>query len=136
MKKIILPCLFSLILLSCEKEDHIVHHYAPKPLPEEVNIRIINSTDHAFQSVYVNSLGGENFYGDIPSGDSTAYAHYWFAYRFATVELLINHDTLRLEPINYVGEQTLKEGSYTYQLDLIHSPQGDSVLTLELIKDN
>jgi hypothetical protein len=105
-----------LVFYSCNKDQV---QLASEAESYEVDIRIENESGSDFESVYINTSGGSFNYGDILSGDTTNYVHFDFAYNYAYVELLVNGDTLIIQPIDYVGEEKLSEGLYTYQLDLL-----------------
>lgn len=113
---------------SCDKVETV----SPIPDSYEVEIRIENVSGSNFQSVYVNTSGGEQLYGNIDAGDTTPYFHYDFAYNYAYVQLTINNDTFAIQPIDYVGEQKLAEGHHTYKLNYDSTGLG---LTMTVVKD-
>ena len=51
------------------------------------------------------------------------------------MELMIDSATFTLQPIAYVGETTLENGLYTYQIDEHESQDQYSRLSLTLIED-
>ena len=105
------------------------------PIPEKVNIRIQNLSEYDFEQVYVDTGGGENHFGDLGSGQSSPYAEFGSAFRYAFVQLRIMEDSLTLQPTDFVGEELLEKGFYTYQLDIpfYESPNGS--LSLRLRRD-
>jgi hypothetical protein len=54
------------------------------------------------------------------------------AYGYAYVEAIVDGRTLRLVPIDHVGEDYLKAGSYTYELGVYGDAQS---LTHRLVRD-
>lgn len=107
----------SLLLLSlllscaaCKKEDDAN--------PGGLTIRIRNGSTYAFQSVYVNTSGGENTYGQLPAGQSTPYKSFASAYRYAYAKVLVDGQEVVWQPIDYVGEKKLEDGKYTYVLSI------------------
>jgi hypothetical protein len=92
---------------SCQKSNDLE--------PQGITIRIRNASSYSFESVYVNTSGGENTYGALAAGQSTQYlGGYTQAYRYAYIKVVINGQELVLQPIYYVGETGLTPGSYTY----------------------
>ena len=99
--------------------------------PNEVGIRIENSSIHDYTDVHVNTGGGEQDYGDLASGQFSDHRIFNFAYSYAFVQLGINGDTLTIQPIDYVGETKLDCGNYTYRIGV---DQAGS-LSIALIED-
>jgi len=65
--------------------------------------------------VYVNTSGGENTYGPVAAGQSTQYlGGYTKAYRYAYIKVVVDGQELVLQPIDYVGETLMTQGSCTY----------------------
>lgn len=131
--KYFLGICFALVLAACKKEDV---QPAPESASYEVDIRIENQSGSTFESVFVNTSGGAYNYGNILPGDTTNYYHFDFAYNYAYIELIANNDTLIIQPIDFVGEEKLSEGLYTYRLNLIDMGlNNDSVLVMNTVKD-
>ena len=86
-----------------------------------------------FDSVIVNSPGGKQVYQQISAGSFSVYKPYSFIYRYASIEVYYNNRKLQLQPIDYVGEQKLTPGKYTYQLRIMINLQ--DFLLLECKKD-
>ena len=124
MKRIITG--LSLILLA------LVSSCTEESLEQNKNvlIRVENISDYDFDQVMVNTSGGEEGYGTVPSGAVSSYQAYEFAYSFATVELRILGTKFAFTPIDYTGETRLTNGSYTYQVDVDNFT--DRSLTLRL----
>ncbi len=104
---ILLMALF--LLLGCQKEA--------KTLEEGVFIRIENTSKFSYQNIKV-SITEEKFYEPLAPGTSSAYQRFSKAFRYAYIELKINNKRFSLQPIDYVGEEELKDGKYTYQLNV------------------
>ena len=101
----------------------------------EVQIRIKNISAFDFIDVIVNTSGGENNYGNIISNQYSDYKTYDFAYRYAFVELKIDGNILILQPTDYVGEEKLNQGRYTYEINANEAGTQYEGLTLSLIED-
>ena len=92
------------LLLGCQKEA--------KTLEEGVFIRIENTSKFSYQNIKV-SITEEKFYEPLAPGTSSAYQRFSKAFRYAYIELKINNKRFSLQPIDYVGEEELKDGKYT-----------------------
>lgn len=73
---------------------------------------------------------GEVSYGTVEPEAVTPYRLIERAYRYAYVEAVVEGRRVVLQPIDYVGEEPLGPGRYTYELD---HRNGD--LTLDLVRD-
>ena len=104
---ILLVALF--LFLTCQKET--------ENSTEGVLIRIQNTSKFSYQDIKV-AVDEEKFYETLSPGASSAYQRFSKAYRYAYIELKINNKRYVLQPIDYVGEEELKDGKYTYQLNV------------------
>ena len=117
---------FSITLLSgCLKDN------ANDISKGEVNIRIENNSIFDFQLIEVNTSGGENFYGNLTSGQVSDYKSYEKAFRYASIEMTIKGEKATLQPFDYVGETPLTSGNHTYSMDVSRSA-GQYILKLRL----
>jgi hypothetical protein len=96
-----------------------------------VHVRVANESSFAFEAVDVVFPEDSVDYGAVPSRGVSEYREVNTAYRYALIIVRIAGDEMRLQPIDYVGETPLREGRYTYALNL--SAQGH--LTLEFRSD-
>lgn len=126
MKKLIILIFTIVIISSCSNDDGI----------SDVNIRLSNTSALNFESIVVNPGGSDSVsYGNLDSGLFSDYKNFEKAYRYGFIELTANGKTYALVPIDYVGESPLRNGNYTYELNLIER-EGDYIeLTLNLIED-
>src|SRR5688572_9991777 len=85
----------------------------------ETEIRVRNGSEVDFTRVIV----GNHDYGDISSGAATAYQSWGRAYSYNFVSLVAGEDTLRIQPIDYVGENPLGDGKFTYVLTIVDGPR-------------
>jgi hypothetical protein len=109
-----------------------------------VDIRVRNASTEIMEDIVVgfpSSVGGnplapepvesgEVSYGTLPQGATTSYRRIQKAYRYAYVEAIVDGTTVKIQPIDYVGEDLLEPGHYTYELDY-----RDGHLGLELVRD-
>ena len=83
-----------------------------------VLLRVTNASDVDFESVFVSFPQGDAEFGSVAAGDVTAYQELPGAYHYGYVEVVADGDTLRIVPIDYVGEEPLRRGRYTFVLDI------------------
>ncbi|WP_143144347.1 hypothetical protein [Flaviramulus basaltis] len=112
--------------MNCTKNNEI----------SDVNIRLSNISDLNFENIIVNPGSSERVnYGNIDSGMFSDYKNFEKAYGYGFVELTANGEKYSIVPIDYVGESPLRDGDYTYQLDLVKRDGGYSELTINLIQE-
>lgn len=97
----------------------------------DVAIRVANNSSFAFDRVDVVFPEDEVSYGAVPAHFASGYHTVETAYRYAYIEVEIDGEELRIQPIDYVGEEPLEPGRYTYALNV--TVEGH--LTLELRED-
>ena len=95
-----------------------------------VQLRVTNASETDFESVFVSFPQADAEFGAVAAGEVTAYRELPGAYRYGYVEVVAEGDTLRLVPIDYVGEEPLARGQYTFVLDV----EGQD-LDLELVRN-
>lgn len=84
----------------------------------EVILRVSNSSSSLFDSVIVNSPGGKQVYYNVAAGSSSVYKSFSFLYNYAYIEVHFNNQMLKLQPYDYVGEEKLNSGKYSYKLGI------------------
>ena len=97
----------------------------------DIRIRVANNSSFAFDRVEVVFPEDAIDYGSIRAGDVSQYANVSAAYRYAYIEVEIDGEELKIQPIDYVGETPLEAGRYTYALNVTI----EGYLTLELRED-
>jgi hypothetical protein len=126
MKTILLCLCICLTLFSCRKDD---------PTPEGIFIRVNNASQYPFDTIFVNTSGGENSYGPLGAGQSSACKSFARAYRYAYIKIVVQGQELVWQPFDYVGETPLEPGRYTYVVDVVEAANSSSKqLTLRLEK--
>lgn len=118
--------LLSLSLFSCQKDDQDV-------VPSQLLLRIKNATTYQFDELYVDTSKGENLYGTLKANSTSGFKEFEAAYLYAYVKLKIQGHEFVILPIDYVGEQLLTKGKYTYVLSMYDYEK--KILQLEFIKD-
>ena len=95
---------------------------SPMPTLTDVEIRILNRT--GFDLVNIKAFGdkahGQGF-GNLKMNEASKYHVENGAYRCTYVEALAGKKKLFCQPIDYVGEEPLKAGRYTYVLTVVSS---------------
>jgi len=94
---------------------------------DATRLRIENASDVDFTSVSVAFPDAEADYGAIATGHRSHYQRVDGAYRYGYIEVKAAGETYVLQPIDFVGEEPLDPGPYTYQLDI-----ADGTLTLNV----
>lgn len=106
--------MMSIFYASCNKDA------GGEPLAGNVGIRIENLSDFTFDEVLVETGGGgEREYFNIPPGGITDYKPFDYTYRYAYIRVVLQGDTLTLQPIDFFGEQKYTDGKYTFLLDIV-----------------
>jgi hypothetical protein len=100
------------------------------PFAGDVRIRIENDSPNAFTSVAVMFPEDEVDYGAVAANKVSDYRKVSVAYRYARIDVRIGSTELRIQPRDYMGEEPLAPGRYTYSLYFI-----DGYLQLELKRD-
>jgi hypothetical protein len=95
----------------------------------QVSIRVKNASQFDFECVSVRFPGTDEptDFGPIPSGGLSAFTRVNVAYRYAQIRVVAASQEWVFQPIDYVGEQPLEVGRYTYVLGV-----SDNVLTIDL----
>ena len=114
------------LLAKCDKKDN-------DSSTTPVRLRITNASDFDMDNVYINSNGVEHDFGNIARGTTTSYVEFDTIYGKAEVILQISGDTLRYDPIDYIGDLGFRLGKFTYELSVFDL--NAKVLSLRLIAD-
>lgn len=122
--------LYLIIVLSACKKDQVDTYQNSG----NINIRIQNSTVYQMKELIVDTSGGINDFGTLNANMYSGYKRFDKAYRYAFVSFKINGTTYFIQPVDYVGEEPLANGSYTYKIML--DKLEDSYARLEFIVEN
>jgi len=98
----------------------------------KVEIRVVNEGSVAFDQLTIALPGYNETFGALPAGAATPYTSVETAYRYAFFEVRAAGVNLRLQPVDYVGEEPLKAGRYTYALKV---EEAGSHLLFRLLTD-
>jgi hypothetical protein len=81
----------------------------------------------------LNPFNSSSNYGKIKNGQITCYRVFETAYSYAYVNLFINDEEYIIQPIDYVGEQPLAQGYFTYSIVVtdINDLYGLSIVTIQ-----
>ncbi len=119
-KAILLLVSFAVLTASCSDRDDDL---------TSVNIRIKNSSSRIFDRVLVESE--EHIYENVGTDAFSVYQEYESAYRYNYIEITSGEESFVLQPIDFVGEEELPIGLYTYDLNI--TEEGE--VTLEFVID-
>jgi len=127
MKKFLILIFIMTAMISCSKDG--------RTNPSALKIRLSNSSQYNFKNIVINTTTGDVSFGNLNSGQKTEYKQFTKAYRYAFVKLEIDGKTYTIQPIDYVGETTLKDGIYTYQINVNNTQDQYTNLGLTLIEE-
>jgi hypothetical protein len=97
---------------------------------EAVRVRVGNRSQVDFDRVVVGFPSGDEDYGRVPAGGRSDYREVTEAYAYASIDVSIKGTTMSLRAMDYVGEQALAPGNYTYAVS--HDPAAGSHAQLQL----
>lgn len=83
-----------------------------------VHLRVENASNVDLSYVKIAFTGDEVNMGTVESGQFSTYHLFDIAYHYGFVEVETGGEIYRIVPIDYVGEQPLNSGHYTYRLDI------------------
>lgn len=93
-----------------------------RPAPPASQVRVRNASAYSFQQVRING----QLYGNIDAGKSSAYQS-MVAYRYASVRLIAGEREMGLIVDDFVGEDALGHGKFTYVLKIAGISSTDGV---------
>ncbi|AWV96987.1 hypothetical protein [Arcticibacterium luteifluviistationis] len=105
----------------------------PEQSQGDIEIRIWNGSTWGLDEVFVDTSDGQNEFGDLQSNGKSEYKRFGSAYRYAFVSFKINGKGYTIQPTDYVGEEKLTKGKYTYKI-AVTGLNSDYAL-LEFIED-
>jgi hypothetical protein len=106
---------FGVLLFSLFAVFAVVAALVFRPGPASSDVRIRNETGHFLSHVVVNG----QLYEDIAAGKTGEYRALGVAYRYGSVRFNIGTREMRLTPEDYVGEEPLGKGKFTYALKIV-----------------
>lgn len=100
------------------------------------HVRVENASQSILTDVVVYLPEDETLTADmLVPGQRTAYRLVPTAYRIATVTGLFEGEPFAIQVIDYVGEEPLGDGRFTYVLDVFAPDSTQPVVTLTLRED-
>lgn len=105
---------FGALLLALFAVFAVVATFVFRPGPASSDVRIRNDTEHFLRQVVVNG----QLYGDLAAGKSSEYRALGVTYQYGSVRFNIGTREMRLTPEDYVGEEPLGKGKFTYALKI------------------
>jgi len=119
-----------MLSISCSRDKAMDNDVAAN---NEVQIRIKNASLLPYQNIEVNTSGGAENFGNLLDNQLSEYKTFNFAYPYSFVKLSINGEPYIIQPIDYVGQNKLKGGRYTYEISL--DPEGNQIF-MSLLNDD
>lgn len=129
MKSLFVLTSFLLLTFSC-KSDKFIPAYTGSG---DIEIRLWNNTSYIMTDIFVNTSGGENTYESLDNKEKSTYRRFEKAYRYAFISFKIKDKPYAIQPVDYVGEQLLEKGKYTYKVTVTDLDAGTA--NLEFIVD-
>lgn len=122
---IAITALLLLTLCACHKDDTSVG----------VELRIFNDSAFPLDAVRLQVKNAASLhYANLAPSTYSGYQSAPFTYSLADVQAIIGTDTLRLQPLDYVGAQRYERGRYTYRLVISGERQPGGML-LEFVAE-
>ncbi|MBM1108004.1 hypothetical protein JQC67_17770 [Aurantibacter crassamenti] len=109
----------TLVIGACTDRDDVIG---------DVNIRIKNQSNLNFVKVEVS--GTEESYENVASGDYSEYLEFETAYKYASIVIEADSTNYSYQPIDFVGEDSLSFGFYTYELNI--TEEGEVLLNFKV----
>jgi hypothetical protein len=81
-----------------------------------IEVRVRNETTVTFEEGILYLPGDSILFPGLAPGQATPYKEVEMAYRVATTQVVSGADTARLQVIDYVGDNRLRPGRYTFVL--------------------
>lgn len=85
---------------------------------DDIFLRIENISETDFSSVKISYPESGVVYSDVVSGQTSDYKKVVNAYRYGRVEVVAGNDVYLLQPFDYLEEEILGPGRYTYILNI------------------
>jgi hypothetical protein len=101
-----------------------------------VQVRMENASNVTLSRATLFASEGPQAFQNLSPGEATPYVEVSKAYRIATTEVIVGADTLRLQVIDFVGEEPLGPGRYTYVLVVSELANGDLEFTQQFREDS
>lgn len=124
MKRVIFISLSSLLIffVGCNVLDS-------NNKPDNVHLRVVNKSSIDFSSVLVSYPEATIIFNKVPAGQASKYKDFDIAYRSPFVKAKADTNTYIIRgPIDYLGDEPLKNGYYSYELTLVEGHlKGDIV---------
>ncbi|MGB5645754.1 hypothetical protein [Muriicola sp.] len=108
MKRLIILCMsLGLMTMACSDRDDDI---------TSINIRINNKSSLVFDEVLVGDE--DHIYEALDPDTYSEYKEFETAYSYAYIRITSGEEVYVLQPIDFVGEEILPIGLYTYELDI------------------
>jgi hypothetical protein len=119
---LLLTAFVSLAFTSCKKdslkdcEEHIVAPSSEDPL--KTNLRIKNNSKYNICNFEIDPQFGKVNCGNIKKDETTCYRSFDTVFNYAYLHFFIGDKEFTVQPFDYVGEEPLGIGNFTYLIDI------------------
>ncbi|WP_299682658.1 hypothetical protein [uncultured Dokdonia sp.] len=121
MKYKICIILLAILAISCTTDQD-----------SEVRLRLANVSDLDYTNITIrNGVPYEN----LEAGAISEYQVFESSYSYMYVQLVIDQDTLVIQPIDFVGESFVPSGDYTYEINANFENNDFGSLNAVLVRD-
>ena len=103
----------------------------PFSTDDGTEVRLRNSSSFDFTAVAFTPGTAELKFPRIAAGEVTAYIRVGNAYSYGYLDLLVDGEHRRLQPIDYVGESFIGDGRFTYVITIDATTRNPSVTLVE-----
>lgn len=124
MKNLVFFILLTILTLSCTTNNDT--QISP------VQLRLANVSNFDYTNIIIRD-GVQ--YEDLEMGSISEYQTFESSYSYMFVQLVINQDTLIIQPIDFVGESLVPSGNYTYEINVDFESNDIGNLNAILIRD-
>ena len=89
--------------------------------PNPVRLRVRNATGHDLEAIKVSAPFMSERFGSLAAGKTSRYHRVPRVYQFPYAEARFGGALINQQPRDFVGEEPLEPGSYTYELSVRES---------------
>ena len=98
----------------------------PEDGPPTVQIAAQNNSDYDFDALRLHEID----WGGLAAGDRTDFNTVDQAYSYTYIHFEVDGVVFEIQPIDYIGEEALAPGKYTYDLSVEDPDSGQVTVTL------
>ncbi len=108
------------LFLSCSNNNTVDNE-------EKINIRLYNASTYNYEEIIINTSTGPTHFGNLAAGKYSFFIDFDIAYNYAFVEFKKDGQIYTLQPRDFVGEEPLEKGFYTYLIEFEQKERFNSI---------